>query len=124
MCISSSIVSAPHTLPTRYDLIKRNENIAAQLFVVVVIAFFLLGLFLFSVFLVAMPHTKPPQGPPPRLLQTMTIIIKSEKSKRLLSLKIAHQNGINIVEQGEEEQKKVEKQQHCAGSMRGCLQLI
>lgn len=33
--------------------------------------------------------------------QTMTIIIKSEKSKRLLSLKIAHQNGINIVEGGE-----------------------
>lgn len=110
-------------MPTQYDLIKRNENIAAQLCVVVVIVFFLLGLFLFSVFSVARPHTKPPQGPPPRPLQTMTIIIKSEKSKRLLSLKIAHQNGINIVEQGEE-QKKVEEQQHCAGSMRGCLQLI
>lgn len=94
----------------------------ALLSLVVVIAFFLLGLFLFSVFLVARPHTKPPQGPPPRPLQTMTIIIKSEKSKRLLSLKIAHQNGINIVDEGEEQ--KVEEQQHCAGSMRGCLQLI
>lgn len=63
--------------------------------VFVFLSFF--GLF-FSFFSVARPGYPP--LPNPSNTTSMTIIIKSEKSKRLrlLSLKIAHQNGINIVD--------------------------
>lgn len=68
-------------------------------FVVVSVFVFLsfFGLF-FSFFSVARPGYPPLPNPPNTT--SMTIIIKSEKSKRLrlLSLKIAHQNGINIVD--------------------------
>lgn len=54
---------------------------------------------LFSVFFCFFSVARP-LPPSPNTTTSMTIIIKSEKSKRLLllSLKIAHQNGINIVD--------------------------
>lgn len=77
------------TLPHNFALLS-----LLSVVVIVIVVVFLFGLLLFGVFgCQAAPSLL-------RLLQTMTIVIKSEKSKRLLSLKIAHQNGINIVEGG------------------------
>lgn len=77
------------TLPHNFALLS-----LLSVVVIIIVVVFLFGLLLFGVFgCQAAPSLL-------RLLQTMTIVIKSEKSKRLLSLKIAHQNGINIVEGG------------------------